>query len=132
MVDFVIFPPRWLVAEHTFRPPYYHRNTMSEFMGNICGTYDAKEIGFTPGSSSLHSAMAGHGPESAVFEKASNPDIKVFTEPLHTGNNSIAFMFETCYMMKLTDYSCKPENMDSTYVEDSYSGLKKHFNPNKK
>ena len=105
---------------------------MSEYMGNICGTYDAKEVGFVPGSSSLHSAMAAHGPESAVFEKASDPKNKVFSDPLFTGNNSLAFMFETCYMMKLTDYSCKEENMDATYVDDSYSGLKKHFNPNKK
>jgi len=71
VVDFVIFPPRWLVAEHTFRPPFYHRNTMSEFMGNISGVYDAKEFGFCPGASSLHSCMSGHGPETAVFEKAS-------------------------------------------------------------
>jgi homogentisate 1,2-dioxygenase len=70
--DFVIFPPRWLVAEHTFRPPYYHRNTMTEYMGNITGVYDAKEEGFVPGGSSLHSCMAGHGPEAAVFEKASD------------------------------------------------------------
>ena len=59
------------MAEHTFRPPYYHRNTMSEFMGNIAGVYDAKERGFTPGSASLHSAMSGHGPETDVFEKTS-------------------------------------------------------------
>ena len=70
--DFVIFPPRWLVAEHTFRPPYFHRNTMSEFMGNLAGVYDAKEYGFIPGASSLHSCMSGHGPEEAVFEKASD------------------------------------------------------------
>ena len=130
--DFVIFPPRWLVAEHTFRPPYYHRNTMTEFMGNICGTYDAKEVGFVPGSSSLHSAMAGHGPESAVFEKASNQENKVFTQPLRTGDESIAFMLETCFMMKLSEYACRPENMDSTYVVDSYSGLQKKFDPNNK
>ena len=76
VVDFVIFPPRWLVAEKTFRPPYYHRNTMSEFMGNLKGVYDAKEYGFIPGASSLHSTMSGHGPEHAVFEKASGQDGK--------------------------------------------------------
>ncbi len=74
-LDFVIFPPRWLAMEHTFRPPYYHRNTMSEFMGNLAGTYDAKEKGFVPGAASLHSAMAGHGPEAEVFEKASNSNL---------------------------------------------------------
>lgn len=76
LCDFVIFPPRWLVAEHTFRPPWYHRNTMSEFMGNIKGTYDAKEKGFAPGQSSLHSAMSGHGPDEEGFVKASNADLQ--------------------------------------------------------
>ena len=93
VLDFVIFPPRWLVAEHTFKPPYYHRNTMSEYMGNISGTYDAKEKGFIPGASSLHSAMSGHGPEAEVFDKASNTELK----PFKTSEDSLAFMFETCY-----------------------------------
>ena len=75
VLDFVVFPPRWLVAEETFRPPYYHRNTMTEFMGNIKGTYDAKEKGFIPGASSLHSTMSGHGPETEVFTKASLADL---------------------------------------------------------
>lgn len=69
LCDFAIFPPRWLVGEDTFRPPYYHKNTMTEFMGNICGSYDAKRQGFGPGSASLHTCMAGHGPEAGVFEK---------------------------------------------------------------
>jgi len=111
--DFVIFPPRWLVAEHTFRPPYYHRNTMSEFMGNIAGVYDAKEKGFCPGASSLHSAMSGHGPESEVFEKASNADLK----PMLISPNSMAFMFETAYMMKITDYGMAEENVDNEYYK---------------
>src|SRR4029434_9123773 len=71
-VDFVIFPPRWAVAEHTFRPPWYHRNVMSEFMGLIRGVYDAKPVGFVPGGASLHNSMAPHGPEAAVFERASS------------------------------------------------------------
>jgi len=101
ILDFVVFPPRWLVAERTFRPPYYHRNTMSEFMGNIKGTYDAKEKGFVPGASSLHSTMSGHGPETEVFNKASKADLK----PAFVGEDCLAFMFETCYLMKLTDYA---------------------------
>lgn len=100
VIDFVVFPPRWLVAENTFRPPYFHRNTMTEYMGNIAGTYDAKVKGFIPGASSLHSAMSGHGPEAGVFEKASGAELA----PAHTGRGSIAFMFESCYMLKLTDY----------------------------
>ena len=109
-LDFVIFPPRWLVGENTFRPPYYHRNTMTEFMGNIAGTYDAKEKGFIPGASSLHSCMSGHGPEAEVFEKASNADLK----PQFVGAGSLAFMFETCYMMKLTAHG------DTQYVDTDY------------
>ena len=101
-------------------------------MGNICGTYDAKEIGFVPGSSSLHSAMSGHGPDSEVFGKASDSSNKVFTEPLRTGDESIAFMFETCYMVRLTDYSCQEQNMDSTYVADTWTKMNKTFDPSKK
>jgi len=105
---------------------------MNEYMGNICGVYDAKEEGFVPGGSSLHSSMVGHGPEAAVFEKASNPEIKAFTEPNHTGHNSIAFMFESTYLFKLTDYACKKENMCEDYVKETYGDLKKHFDPTKK
>ena len=70
-LDFVIFPPRWLVAEHTFRPPWFHRNVASEFMGLIHGAYDAKADGFVPGGAILHNCMSGHGPDAATFEKAS-------------------------------------------------------------
>jgi homogentisate 1,2-dioxygenase len=103
-LDFAIFPPRWLSMEHTFRPPYYHRNTMSEFMGNIAGTYDAKEVGFTPGAASLHSAMAGHGPEVDVFNKASNELLK----PMKVGEDGMAFMFETCYVLKVSSWAVDP------------------------
>lgn len=74
---------------------------MTEFMGNIAGTYDAKEKGFTPGASSLHSCMSGHGPEAEVFDKASNADLK----PQFISQGSLAFMFETCFMMKLTQHA---------------------------
>ncbi len=126
-LDFVIFPPRWLVAEHTFRPPYYHRNCMSEFMGNISGTYDAKEAGFGPGASSLHSMMSAHGPEGDVFEKASN-NAQV---PSKTPEDSLAFMFETCYMLKLTDYAMHHAGVDDTYAK-CWQNLKPHFNKNSK
>lgn len=91
IADFVIFPPRWLVAEKTFRPPWYHRNTMSEFMGLICGGYDAKTGGgFQPGGASLHNVMSAHGPDSDAFEGASNAELK----PSKVGEGSMAFMFE--------------------------------------
>lgn len=109
--DFAIFPPRWLVAEHTFRPAFYHRNTMSEFMGNIHGSYDAKEKGFDPGCSSLHSAMSGHGPDKYSFEKASNMELVPFV----AGKDSMSFMFETAYMLKLTDWAMDEKNIDNDY-----------------
>jgi len=77
-VDFVVFPPRWMVAEHTFRPPWFHRNFMNEFMGLIRGEYDAKAEGFVPGGASLHNCMAGHGPDAETFEKASNAELSRF------------------------------------------------------
>lgn len=109
VLDFVIFPPRWMVAEHTFRPPYYHRNTMTEFMGNIVGTYDAKTVGFVPGTASLHSCMAGHGPEAGVFEKASNAELV----PVRYPDNHMQFMFETTYMLKVSKESCQ-------WIDDDY------------
>jgi len=103
---------------------------MSEFMGNIKGVYDAKEQGFIPGSSSLHSAMSGHGPESAVFEKASGLDGKSGEQkPQFIGKDGMAFMFETCYLMNVTDYAKDPNNQDQTYIQESWGGLKKFFNP---
>lgn len=87
IADFVIFPPRWSVQENTFRPPYYHRNCMSEFMGLILGRYEAKEGGFYPGGASLHSSMTPHGPDHKCFEGASNADLK--TEKIATGTQVI-------------------------------------------
>jgi len=83
---------------------------MTEFMGNIAGTYDAKEKGFIPGASSLHSCMSGHGPETGVFVKASNADLK----PAHTGHGSMAFMFETCYQLKVNTQRLL---LDNTYSD---------------
>jgi homogentisate 1,2-dioxygenase len=88
--DFVIFPPRWMVAEHTFRPPWFHRNLMSEFMGLLEGAYDAKGEGFVPGGASLHNCMSGHGPDAEAFEKASHEALK----PVRY-EKTMAFMFET-------------------------------------
>ena len=70
-IDFVVFPPRWLVMEHTFRPPWFHRNVANEYMGLIAGVYDAKASGFVPGGASLHNCMSGHGPDAATFDRAS-------------------------------------------------------------
>ncbi len=90
-IDFVIFPPRWLAMTNTFRPPWFHRNCASEFMGLIEGVYDAKESGFLPGGASLHNCMSGHGPDAATVEKAIRADT---IQPEYVGG-TMAFMFET-------------------------------------
>jgi len=121
-VDFVIFPERWMVHEHTFRPPYYHRNCMSEFMGLILGEYEAKKEGFRPGGASLHSSMTPHGPDSKTFEMASSCPL----EPVKL-TGAMAFMFESSYFMKLTPYA-----MNSSKNEDYYKcwqGLDAKFTP---
>jgi homogentisate 1,2-dioxygenase len=119
--DFVIFPDRWLVAEDTFRPPWYHRNVMSEYMGLIYGQYDAKEEGFVPGGGSLHNSMSAHGPDLDAFEKASNADLK--PQKL---SGTMAFMFESRYIIRPTRFA-----MDSSQLQHEYSdvwqGLKKNF-----
>ncbi|KAA8917641.1 hypothetical protein TRICI_000242 [Trichomonascus ciferrii] len=126
IADFVIFPPRWLVQEDTFRPPWFHRNTMSEFMGLIRGDYDAKEGGgFRPGGASLHNVMGSHGPDSQTYEVASTMELK----PKKVGEGSIAFMFESSLMLGLSDWGVKEcQKVQETYNEDTWVPLKKHFN----
>uniref|UniRef100_A0A914KG53 Homogentisate 1,2-dioxygenase n=1 Tax=Meloidogyne incognita TaxID=6306 RepID=A0A914KG53_MELIC len=121
LADFVIFPPRWAVAEGTFRPPYFHRNCMSEFMGLIVGKYEAKEGGFCPGGASLHSIMTPHGPDSKCFENASNDKLG----PLKIAEGTMAFMFESSLSLVVTDWANK-ENVDEDYYKD-WEPLKKHF-----
>ncbi|WP_028745055.1 homogentisate 1,2-dioxygenase [Rhizobium mesoamericanum] len=120
-VDFVIFPPRWLVAEHTFRPPWYHRNIMSEFMGLIHGHYDAKETGFVPGGMSLHNMMLPHGPDASGFEKASTVELK----PVKL-DHTMAFMFETRFPQQLTKYAAELETLQDDYI-DCWDGLERRF-----
>lgn len=123
-IDFAIFPPRWMVAENTFRPPYYHRNIMSEFMGLIEGVYDAKEHGFVPGGASLHNCMSPHGPEADVFEKASNATL----EPQRY-DNTLAFMFESRYVISPTKYALEGKERQANYT-DCWRSIKKHFTGN--
>jgi homogentisate 1,2-dioxygenase len=99
-IDFVIFPERWMVAEHTFRPPYYHRNVMSEYMGLITGIYDAKTEGFAPGGGSLHNCMSAHGPDAKTCEQAINEKLVPVKQI-----NTLAFMFETCLPWIPTDFA---------------------------
>ncbi|KAI0888382.1 Homogentisate 1,2-dioxygenase [Annulohypoxylon maeteangense] len=127
IADFVIFPPRWLVAENTFRPPWYHRNTMSEFMGLISGEYDAKkggQGGFMPGGASLHNVMSGHGPDAKSYEGASNAELK----PALVGKGSCAFMFESCLMVGVTEWGLKMcQKVQEGYNEESWGGVRVHW-----
>jgi len=119
--DFVVFPPRWMVAEHTFRPPWFHRNFMNEFMGLIHGEYDAKAEGFLPGGASLHNCMSGHGPDAATYEKASTMELK----PQYLGD-TLAFMFETRFVCRPTKYAMDTAELQHDYFE-CWQGLKKNF-----
>ncbi len=120
--DFVIFPDRWLVGEDTFRPPWYHRNTMSEYMGLIYGQYDAKEEGFVPGGGSLHNQMSAHGPDLDAFEKASNAELK----PQKLAG-TMAFMFESRYIIRPTRFAMECPELQPDYYA-VWQGLKKNFN----
>ena len=120
-VDFVIFPERWLVMEDSFRPPWYHRNVMSEFMGLVHGVYDARPGGFVPGGMSLHNAMVAHGPDPEAFERAS-------TKPLEPEKltGTLAFMFETRYALEPTAYASSLDRIDTGYAE-SWNALEPGF-----
>ncbi|TZG29240.1 homogentisate 1,2-dioxygenase [Sphingomonas montanisoli] len=109
-IDFVIFPPRWMVAEGTFRPPWFHRNIMSEFMGLIEGAYDAKAGGFAPGGASLHNRMGAHGPDRASYEAAVAADLKP-----HKIANTMAFMFESCHVFRPTRFAMETPLLQPDY-----------------
>ncbi len=125
-IDFVIFPPRVLAMQDTFRPPWFHRNIASEFMGLIHGAYDAKADGFLPGGASLHNCMTGHGPDAETFEKASNADT---TKP-HYIIDTMAFMFETRTVIRPTRQALQSPELQQNYFE-CWRGIKKHFDPSR-
>jgi homogentisate 1,2-dioxygenase len=111
-VDFVIFPPRWMVAEHTFRPPWFHRNVMSEYMGLVRGMYDAKAEGFVPGGSSLHNCMTAHGPDKTTVDRASTEKL----EPRYLAD-TLAFMFESSLVYRPTKFA-----LESPALQKNYDG----------
>jgi homogentisate 1,2-dioxygenase len=126
-IEFVIFPPRWLVMEDTFRPPWFHRNVASEFMGLVRGVYDAKEEGFVPGGASLHNMMSGHGPDADTFTKASAADT---TKP-HRIADTMAFMFETRQVINPTRFALDAPQLQRDYAQ-CWQGLNKRFDPRAK
>ena len=118
--DFVIFPPRWMVAEDTFRPPWFHRNVMSEFMGLVRGVYDAKEGGgFEPGGASLHNQMNGHGPDAETHRRASAADLK----PVKL-DDTLAFMFESRWVIRPTRAAMELPGLQQDY-DESWQGFEK-------
>ncbi|KAJ4748835.1 hypothetical protein LUZ62_083240 [Rhynchospora pubera] len=127
LLDFVIFPPRWLVAENTFRPPYYHRNCMTEFMGLIHGVYEAKQDGFLPGGASLHSCMTPHGPDTKTFEATISRN--EVNEPFRI-EGTLAFMFESSLIPRVCQWALESPGLDKDYYH-CWIGLKSHFSHNK-
>jgi homogentisate 1,2-dioxygenase len=122
VIDFVIFPPRVLAMENTFRPPWFHRNVASEFMGLIHGVYDAKAEGFMPGGASLHNCMSGHGPDAETFEKASSADL---SQPTRI-KDTMAFMFESRYVIRPTQFALESAQLQPEYYR-CWQGLPKQF-----
>jgi homogentisate 1,2-dioxygenase len=120
-VDFVIFPPRWMVAEHTFRPPYFHRNFMNEYMGLIFGEYDAKAEGFVPGGGSLHNCMSAHGPDATSYDRAAAADL----QPQYLAD-TLAFMFESRYVLRPTRLALEAPQLQREYWK-VWQGVAKRF-----
>ncbi len=126
-IDFVIFPPRILAMEHTFRPPWFHRNIASEFMGLIHGVYDAKAEGFLPGGASLHNCMTGHGPDADTFDKASALD----TTKAAYVRDTMAFMFETRAVIRPTRFALESAQLQHEYYR-CWQGLSRNFDPTRR
>jgi homogentisate 1,2-dioxygenase len=122
-VELGCFPPRWSVAEHTFRPPPFHRNIASEFLGQIAGQYIGKAEGFAPGSASLHNCMSGHGPDAEAYERGRTADLK----PQFL-DNTMTFLFETQLPIRLTKFAVETDTLERDYYVH-WQGLKKNFRP---
>lgn len=125
-IDFVIFPSRWMVAENTFRPPWFHRNLMNEFMGLIQGAYDAKAGGFVPGGASLHSCMSAHGPDAESCDKAIAADLKP-----HRIDQTMAFMFETSQVLRPSRAALETPALQNDY-DACWASLVSTFNPQRR
>jgi homogentisate 1,2-dioxygenase len=121
--DFVVFAPRWLVGEDTFRPPYFHRNVMSEFMGLVEGAYDAKAEGFVPGGASLHNMMSAHGPDRMTFDRASTAELRP-----QKADDGLAFMFETRWPVVPTEFALSAGHRQEGY-DAVWDGLERNFRP---
>ncbi|TKY89736.1 hypothetical protein EX895_001521 [Sporisorium graminicola] len=125
VADFVIFAPRWLVAEDTFRPPFFHRNCMSEFLGNIVGVYDneSEDSGFAPGGACLHNMNAAHGPDAATYTGATSEAL----EPQKVGEGGMSFMFESAYQLATTKYAIEDSGKVQVDYHKGWAGIQKNF-----
>lgn len=123
-LDFVVFPPRWLAMEHTFRPPWFHRNIASEYLGLIHGRYDAKGAGFVPGCASLHNGMVAHGPDASSYDEAIQADTQT---PVRIAD-TMAFMFESRTVLRPTRQALTSPLLQTDYA-DCWRGLRRHFDP---
>jgi homogentisate 1,2-dioxygenase len=121
--DFVVFAPRWLVGEDTFRPPWFHRNIMSEFMGLVHGEYDAKAEGFLPGGASVHNCFSSHGPDADTYRRASTQELKP-----QKIDDSLAFMFETRWPIVPTEFALNAGHRQSGY-DEVWSDMPRNFEP---
>jgi homogentisate 1,2-dioxygenase len=126
-VDLIVFPPRILMMQDTFRPPWFHRNVASEFMGLIEGVHDARAEGFVPGGASLHNSMTGHGPDAEVFERASHADLST----AQVIRDSMAFMFETRWVLHPTAHALGSRELQHDYAK-CWQGLRKRFDPQRR
>ena len=125
-IDFVVFPTRTLAMEHRFRPPWFHRNIASEFMGLIHGVDDAKSTGFSPGGASLHNCMGGHGPDAEIFTKAINADLS----QVHRIKDTMAFMFEPRCVIRPTRFAVESPQLQQDYYQ-CWQDLSREFDPSK-
>jgi len=119
--DLAIFPPRWSVAENTFRPPWFHRNILSEYMGLLAGKYEVRAAGFRPGGGSLHNSMSAHGADPMLYEQASTQELR----PVHSGD-SLAFMIESRYVFQPTPFAMETPIRQHDY-DNVWRGFKRHF-----
>jgi homogentisate 1,2-dioxygenase len=124
-LDFVVFPPRWLAMQNTFRPPWFHRNVASEYMGLIRGVYDAKSTGFVPGGGSLHNCMSGHGPDATTVEKAVAADTSI---PVHIAD-TMAFMFESRSVLRPAQSAMRGRPGLQGDYRDCWLDLPRRFDP---
>jgi homogentisate 1,2-dioxygenase len=111
MADVLVFSGRWEVAEHTFRPPYYHRNVATEFSYIVA--LPEPYSGFEKGAYFLSPSMTPHGISGRAHRQALEAD----DAPRRLPDGSIWVMFETALGLRLTPWAMASGNRDDAYHE---------------